>query len=135
MTDPSTAEEWMAVARERGRDAQAMQDGRSNSVGPAYMAGYAVESALKAFLQSKGIPRPLSGAGGHNLTSLWKATGLPLGAVNDSGNGAKTFFLQSWSTDLRYQSSRPSHVAGAAEVVDAACQLMGFLSSKLKRAR
>ena len=136
MTDPSTSEGWLDVARERGADARAMLPEREKSVGPAYMAGYAVEGALKAYLQAQGIPRPTSGPAGHDLAALFKAAGLRLQDLNDS-EGHAAFFLSDWSTALRYQAHKPDDMRGfgSLALVEAAGRLVGLLTARIKRRR
>lgn len=134
MQDPSTVEQWLAVARERGLDASAMLPARETSIGPAYMAGYAVESAIKALLQARGTPRPTSGRAGHNLRALWRAADFRLSDLNDP-DGHRSFFLQDWTTDLRYQSEPPDGADDQAALVKAAQGLVGWLHARIKRQR
>lgn len=132
MQDPSTAAEWLAVARERGLDAGALLPARAQSVAPSYLAGYAVESALKAYLQSRGISRPSSGPEGHNLRALWKSSGLRLSDLKDS-DGSAAYFINDWDTRLRYQSTRPATALGSEQLVSTATRLVGYLSNLTKR--
>ncbi|MBK1699959.1 HEPN domain-containing protein [Thiococcus pfennigii] len=132
MPDPSTCEAWLDVARERGADARAMLPARAASIGPVYMAGYAVESALKAYLQAQGLPRPAAGPAGHDLRALWKASGLQLRDLKDP-DGTAAFFVQDWTTALRYQAQTAPGQADAQTLVDAAGRLLGYLSTQIKR--
>lgn len=134
LTDPSTTEEWMAVARERGADAKAMLPSRAASIGPVYMAGYAIECTIKGYLQSKGIPRPTSGQDGHNLKGLWKQTGFRFADLKDP-DGNRSFFIQQWSTDFRYQANIPENVPNSADLVKAAKSLVGWIHAQTKRQR
>jgi len=132
MPDPSTCEAWLGVARERGLDAKSMLPSRAMSVGPVYMAGYAVESALKAYLQAKGIPRPTSGSAGHDLRALWKASGLQLRDLRDSDGGA-CFFIDEWTTALRYEAQPRSGQRDSQRLIDAAGRLVGFVTGFIRR--
>lgn len=131
MNDPTTTEGWLDVARERGEDASAMLGKRKGSVGPVYMAGYAVESALKAYLQAKGISRPNSGPLGHDIRGLWKASGLQLRDIKDP-KGDATFFFQGWNTALRYQVTPPANSPGAEAVVGGATRIVGLLTRHIR---
>jgi hypothetical protein len=128
-----TPPEWIQVANERAADAQALQPHRGQSTGPVYMAGYAVECALKAYLVRNGIPFPSGGSGGHDLRGLWARSGFRLFDIKDS-TGAKSFYLQSWSTDLRYQVAYDSGIT-TAELVNGACALMSWLMTQTRRGR
>ena len=130
---PSTAEEWMAASRARGADASAMLPKRSGSMGPAYLAGYAVECALKAFLQSRGFPRPSTGRSGHDLRALWKASGFQLRDLADK-DGSKSFFVRRWSTDLRYEA-RADAEETAETLVAGAQRLSRWVNSQIRRKR
>jgi len=70
---PNRSQEWIKVARERAADAEMFKQ-PLNSVGAVYMAGYAIECSLKAYLQREGKPFPTSDSEGHNLKGLWKAS-------------------------------------------------------------
>ena len=50
MNDPQTYQDWRETAMERAADADAMLPERKESIGSVYMAGYAVECMLKAYL-------------------------------------------------------------------------------------
>lgn len=132
--DPSTAEEWMAVAWERGADATALLPSRASSIGPVYMAGYAIECAIKGYLQHKGIPRPANGHEGHNLRGIWKSMGFCFADLKDS-NGNKSFFIEHWSTDFRYQANYPANVPNSTDLVSAAKGLVGWIHAQIKRQR
>jgi len=134
MNDPSTTEEWMTVARERGADAEAMLPTRTASIGPVYMAGYAIECAIKGYLQHKGMPRPTSGQDGHNLKGLWKKAGFHFTDLKDP-DGSKAFFIQQWSTDFRYQANITQDVSSSADLVNAAKKVAGWIQAQIKRQR
>jgi hypothetical protein len=131
--DPVNAEEWIWVARQRAADADAMLPAREQSAGPIYMAGYAVECALKAFLVRNNIRRPGMGPEGHNLRRLWKSSGFRLRDLNDE-EGFKSFYLTDWSTDLRYDA-HPNPALETVDLVAAARQLSGWLQKQARRSR
>jgi HEPN domain-containing protein len=116
---------------ERANDADAMLPDRSQSAGPVYMAGYAVECMLKAYLQKAGIQVPTSGAEGHNLRGLWKQAGLQLSDLRDE-HGNRAFFIEDWSTDMRYQTDAPQNRT-SEELVQAARQLAGRVRTLMRR--
>lgn len=130
---PDTAEDWMAVANERGADAEALMSTRSLSVGCVYMAGYAVECSLKAYLQSRGTPLPSRGPGGHNLRALWLQSGFQLADLRDT-NGTKTFFVDTWSTDLRYETRLDVRM-NLTDLMQGAKALSGWIQTRSRRAR
>ncbi len=129
--DPANAEEWIEVANQRAMDAAAMLPVREQSVGPVYMAGYAVECALKAYLDRNDIQRPRMGPEGHNLRRLWAASGFRRRDLNDR-RGFKSFYLERWSTDLRYASHLDSELE-TTELVDGARQLSGWIQKQIRR--
>ena len=131
--NPTTAQGWAAVATERQSDARALSEQRAESVGAAYLAGYAIECALKAYLQRAGIPFPKAGREGHNLWGLWHRSRFRLRDLADHA-GTKSFYINCWSTDLRYETSIPS-IAAAEHLVAGAGQLTGWILSQAKRQR
>jgi len=131
--NPTTAQGWAAVATERQSDARALSEQRAESVGAAYLAGYAIECALKAYLQRAGIPFPKAGREGHNLRGLWHASDFQLRDLADHA-GTKGYFINCWSTDLRYETSIPS-IAAAEHLVAGAGRLTGWILSQAKRQR
>ena len=130
---PSSPEEWAEVARARAADADAMLPDRGRSVGPVYMAGYSIECLLKAYLQKIGKPFPTSGGAGHDVRGLWAASGFRLVDLCDV-NGERSFFIEQWSTSLRYA---PDNILPLAcdELVAGAKLVSGWLHNKLRRAR
>jgi HEPN domain-containing protein len=130
---PTTSQEWSEVATERQSDARALCEQRAESVGTVYLAGYAVECALKAYLQRAGLPFPTAGREGHNLRGLWRSSGFRLRDLADHA-GTKSFYINCWSTDLRYETSIPS-IAAAEHLVAGAGQLTGWILSQAKRQR
>ena len=129
--NPTTAQGWAAVATERQSDARALSEQRAESVGAAYLAGYAIECALKAYLQRAGIRFPKAGREGHNLRGLWRSSRFRLRDLADHA-GTKSFYINCWSTDLRYETSIPS-IAAAEHLVAGAGQLTGWILSQAKR--
>ena len=131
--DPASADGWIVIARERGADAAAMLPQRQDSTGPVYMAGYAIECALKAYLTDRGIARPAGGRTGHDLRGLWKTSGFRLADLNDP-QGTKSFYVEGWSTDLRYRH-RLDTPRSTAEMVEGARVLSSWIQMRLKRPR
>jgi HEPN domain-containing protein len=128
---PDQPEAWLAVANERAADAEALLLKRKTSSGCAYMAGYAIECSLKAYLQGSGTAFPTSGGEGHNLRGLWRRSGFQISDLQDA-NGAKAFFLKQWSTDLRYEVALPTHLR-AEELLQGAKALNGWLQTRCRR--
>ena len=131
--DPVNAEEWIWVARQRAADADAMVPARDQSVGPVYMAGYAVECSLKAFLVRNNIRWPGMGPEGHNLRRLWRTSGFRLQDLNDD-QGFKSFYVTDWSTDLRYDA-RPSPDLETTDYLAGARLLSGWIQKQVRRSR
>jgi len=129
---PNSAEAWVEVARERAADAKAMLAVRADSVGSVYMAGYAIECSLKALLRALNKPFPTSGSAGHDLRGLWEASGFRLSDLNDA-NGAKTFFIERWSTDLRYDTAMDTQMS-THDLLSGAGDLTGWIQTQVKRA-
>jgi HEPN domain-containing protein len=128
---PTTARDWISVANERAKDANAMKIERGESAGSVYMAGYALECSLKALLQSKGVSFPRQGQEGHNLRKLWEMSGFKCSDLADK-TGAKIFFIEKWNTSLRYELTCDSNLS-IAELVDGAKQLTGWIQSQIRR--
>ncbi|NEO42085.1 MAG: HEPN domain-containing protein [Moorea sp. SIOASIH] len=126
---PTTVSDWIDIAKERTKDADAILKNRSQSIGAVYMAGYAIECSLKALLRYKNKPFPKHGNQGHNLRGLWEAAGLRLSDIRDP-TGAKTFFIENWDTSLRYELTCNSSLT-MAELVDGAKQLTKFIKFKI----
>jgi HEPN domain-containing protein len=97
---PRNSDDWFDAARERGADATAMFTG-GRYLGAVYMAGYAVECALKGYSLFLGRTPPTRGGAGHDLRALWKSCDLQLRDLRDD-TGSRAFFVEDWSTDLRY---------------------------------
>jgi hypothetical protein len=127
---PSTAQEWMNVARERAADVEALKQ-RLNPVGAVYMAGYAIECSLKAYLQMQGKGFPTSGSDGHNLKGLWRASGFRLGDLPDTA-GEKTFYIEHWNTALRYESDYDFPIPSES-LIEGAKELTGWIQNKIRR--
>jgi len=138
MWDPPTG------ARLRG---QRPTPAQLHAGGAAYVAGYAVECALKAYIITKtpnavalkaamntrktrgDRPWDLGGSKGHNLQLLLSATDL--GAHMDAEQGIKSAFAvcAKWSSDRRYD---PRVVAPdtARAFVDAARRVSGWVRAR-----
>jgi hypothetical protein len=128
---PDTWEDWRSVANERMMDARSLLLARANSVAPVYLAGYAIECSLKALLQRRGTGFPTYGSEGHNLRSLWASVGFTLGDISGAG-GSGTYYIESWSTDLRYQVTE-NFPSTCEELLTGAAHLVGFLQTRLAR--
>ena len=66
------------------------------------------------------------------MRGLWQSAGFQLRDIGDH-SGAKSFFVESWSTALRYQGTTDELILPANELVDAAKQLTGWISNKIRR--
>ncbi|MGB0388016.1 MAG: hypothetical protein ACPGWR_24640 [Ardenticatenaceae bacterium] len=128
---PNTPQEWLAVANERAADAEAMLPSRTNSVGPVYMIGYAIECTLKAYLRSQNKPFPAHGTAGHNLKGLWQACGFRLYELRDR-TGHKTFFIQSWGTHLRYEQVLSGSFSSES-LVNEGKKLAGWIEKQIRQ--
>ena len=127
--EPSTPDDWVEVAKERARDARILSDGK-RSLGAAYMAGYAVECYLKAYLQKKGKGQPPRGNEGHNLRGLWSAAGFRVSDLIDAG-GNQTYFISNWDTRLRYQTALDPSLS-ADDLMRGAQKLAGLIQKRLR---
>ena len=132
--EPTTAQDWIIVAEQRLADARAILKERPDSVGSVYMAGYAIECALKGLLQKRGIASPKRGQEGHDLMGLLKTSGLRMSEINDP-KGIKTFFIQEWTTDWRYETSLPNGGMELSELVEGAAQLLGWIKLQIRPRR
>jgi len=128
---PNQYQDWLYLAKERASDADAIYKARPTSIGCVYMAGYAIECSLKALLRDRNVGFPKHGNEGHNLRGLWEAAKFRLSDLHDS-KGAKTFFIESWDTSLRYQLSLDSSIS-IAELLDGAKQLTRQIQQQLRR--
>jgi hypothetical protein len=117
--------------------------------GAVYLAGYAVECALKAYIISRvpGAQRfheaitrratagetslDFRGSQAHNLERLWRATDLEAGMDTDTVvKTAWGVIRKHWSTDLRYA---PTHLTGrnvARQAVEAAGIVHCFIEDR-----
>jgi HEPN domain-containing protein len=111
-------------------DAQTLS-AQSRTVAAVYMAGYAVECYLKAYLQKAGRRFPTHGAAGHNLHELWRAAGFRLSDLRDL-QGNRSYFITQWSTDLRYNEALNIDL-DADVLVSGARQLAGWIQGQLRR--
>jgi len=127
---PNTSQEWIEVAKERAADAELLKQ-RLNSVGAVYMAGYAIECSLKAYLQREGKPFPTAGSEGHNPKGLWKASGFRFCDLPDTA-GEKTFYIEHWNTELRYESAYDFPVP-LESLVKGAKELTGWIHKQIRR--
>lgn len=104
---------------------------QGRSVAAVYLAGYAVECSLKAYLQRVGRGFPTSGPAGHDLRELWKAARFRLADLGDS-QGNRTYFIERWHTGLRYNDTIDT-VFDAGVLVEGAVQLAGWVQGQLNR--
>lgn len=130
---PATWDELLEVAAQRAADADAIQRGNTSGVGSVYMAGYAIECSLKAYLNLIGRQYPSSGRSGHDLRGLWSESGFKLRDLNDE-DGSKSFFISQWSTDLRYETSLPTDLS-PDRLIAAAKLMKGWIHTRMKRHR
>ncbi|NET56187.1 MAG: hypothetical protein F6K47_08420 [Symploca sp. SIO2E6] len=130
---PHTYQQWLAVAKQRASDAEAISKHQPQSVGSVYLAGYAIECSLKALLHRQGRPFPQHGNEGHNLKGLWEASGFRLCDLQDT-KGIQTFFLQEWNTAWRYETTIPSNPGLAiADLMQGAKLLTGKIQTAVRR--
>lgn len=133
LSDPSHADDWILVALMGMEEARCLIRPRGGCVGSAYLAGYAVECALKAFLTKRGIPRPTSGGDGHNLRALWAVCNFALVDLNDH-TGSTNYFMTHWTTDLRYQRAKNTPIADA-DLVAGAGRVVARITTLTRRER
>lgn len=129
---PVTIDDWLEVATERAADAEAILATRRTSIGSVYLVGYGIECCLKAFLKASGRPFPQAGATGHNLTALWKSSGLRKSDIGGHG-GCNTFYLESWNTALRYSGELDAGGITHEELVQGAKRITGWVSQQTRR--
>lgn len=129
---PQKAEEWLAVARERAADAEAIINTRQDSAGSVYMVGYAVECSLKAYLKASHKPFPTAGRAGHDLSALWSASGFSKRDMADT-NGCRVFYLANWTTSLRYETTLSHGGLKNEDLLVAAKYVVGWLHSQARR--
>ena len=127
--EPNTPEKWIEVAKERSQDAGILHSG-NRSLGAVYMAGYSIECYLKAYLQKNGKSQPPRGKEGHNLRGLWSAAGFRISDLSDS-DGHQTYFIESWDTQLRYQTALGLGLSGD-ELIKGAQKLTGLIQRRLR---
>jgi HEPN domain-containing protein len=130
--DQNSIEDWISAANERAADAEALLRGRADSIGSVYLAGYAIECCLKAYLRATRKPVPTRGSQGHNLTALWHACGFRKVDIADA-HGCRTFYVEQWSTDLRYEIALDYSSASTSELVSAGRQLAGMIQQRIRR--
>lgn len=121
--DPHTQEEWMQVATSRLGEARVIHENDSTSVGSAYLAGYGIECALKAYAAVQG-----ENVRGHDLINLVKLAGLKVSVFKND-----EWFLTSWSVDWRYLRRAEQLPRMPSECIQAAGNLQGYIGKQLKR--
>lgn len=130
LSDPANPIEWIAVANLRLQEARRMvsDDG---CVAAAYLAGYAIECSLKAFLSNRGIARPAFGSQGHNLRALWASCDFILRDVQDP-SGSKNYYMTDWTTDLRYQTTKNTTISDE-ELLNGAGKVLARIHTQIRR--
>lgn len=123
MPDPVSKDGWMSVARARLQEARAIYEGGDNHVGCAYLSGYGVECALKAYICSQG-KKPW----GHDLVTLSHQAGIQRNAFK-----ASAWFLSSWAVDWRYLEHDGELPDTISNCLNAAGQLHGYISKVIMR--
>jgi hypothetical protein len=131
MNDPSTHSQWIEAARQRALDAETLLSGDGNTVGPVYMAGYALECSFKGLLHLRGENIP-KGKEGHNLMNLRSLCNLPWSGIKDK-DGLKAAFLDRWTVDLRYQWNRVDLGYSYEDLVGAAQVFCGYIQKIVLR--
>lgn len=126
---PDTVQEWRDVAQERGADAAALKE-KQRHLAAVYMLGYLIECNLKAYITLQGSTPTTRGSAGHDLRGLWEAAGFKLTDVK----GAKRWFVETWSTALRYEEGLPPDT-DFGELFEAGLHLVGYIQSKMRWAR
>ncbi len=129
---PDKWEDWLNIATERSKDADKLSE-RDNRAGSIYMAGYAIECSLKAYLKKTGKRFPAAGSAGHNLKELWRASGFRLKDLRDD-KGEITFYIEEWSTDLRY-AGEYSFPAQPEVLLQGAKNLVGRIQAYVRNYR
>ena len=89
---PKHHQDWIVLADQRMRDAEALLQHRPESTAASYLAGYAVENSLKAYLLLQGEKRT-----GHDLRSLTRDAQLRF-----KSQPAQGWFLDQWTVHWRY---------------------------------
>lgn len=129
-----TADAWLEIGRERAADAEAVLKERPASICSIYLAGYSVECSIKAYLQATGRKVITSGGEGHNLTGLWKSSGLRKSDIGGT-EGARTFYFEEWNTALRYSTTGSFGGQTHDDLVTGARQITGWLHQQVQRKR
>ena len=126
---PTTTEAWLDVAQERVADARILAN-QGRSVAAVDLAGYAVECALKAYLQRVSRGFPTSGQAGHYLRELWKAFRFRLTDLGDS-QGNRTYFVERWNTVLRYNVTFDTVLDAVTGI--RRCTAVGWVQGQIRR--
>ncbi|MBF0183441.1 MAG: HEPN domain-containing protein [Magnetococcales bacterium] len=129
--NPVSWQEWQELAFKRGVDADRLLQAGSD-VAAVYMAGYVVECALKALWLVSGFSPPRSGKHGHDLLHLWQKMARNLRVVAEQEQSGQ-FFLQQWSTDLRYCRAVPVATPAPAQLIRGAKRLFGLIQQAIRQ--
>lgn len=138
--NPATPDDWMAIAELRMKDGRLLLGERTRQAGDAesyigavYIVGYAVECGLKGLLKLRHVSFATSGSEGHKLGELWGRADFTRKDLADS-SGNRTFFIDTWSTDMRYDQKLSNWSSVPAdELVEGAGDLLGKVKQKYKR--
>ena len=128
--DPQTEDDWLAVANERHGDARAVCSARPQSIGGAYLSGYAVESAFKAYLRYNGKSFP-KGKEGHDLLNLMSRAGLQIRSLATEQDQA--WLIEHWTVDWRYEKTTEGLSISAGNCVSAAGKLRAYIEKLISR--
>jgi len=131
MKNPSNQSEWIEAGKQRAADAKTLLLGDGHSVGPVYMAGYALECSFKGLLHLRGESIP-KGKEGHNLKNLRRLCNLPWAVMGDK-DGLKAHFLEKWTVDLRYQWDKVDMGYPYEDLVGAVGKICGYIQKIVLR--
>jgi HEPN domain-containing protein len=128
---PNEARRFYRVAHQRFEDAEILL-ANNRTTGAMYLAGYAVECALKALLFANIPPsghakllQSFSGKIGHDYE--WLKRRLRTNGVAIPAEAARRLrFVSSWSTDLRYAAGRQD-LKETRAFLDAAAQIVKWI--------
>jgi hypothetical protein len=96
------------------------------------MAGYVIECALKAYLRKANIKFPTRGSAGHDIRGLWQRA-FKLSDLKDR-DGHRTFFVDRWSTSMRYETDVPPGY-DPRRLVQEARRLSGEIRQQIRKKR
>ena len=112
--------------------------------GAAYLAGYAVECALKAYIISRipgcqtfsqareRLPVDMSGARSHDFRLLAQATDLESDLLSRPELAGHWVWCRKWQPDLRYDGTHMTSKGDARRMVDAAEVIWRWVEARRK---